>query len=550
MLVSLSIKNYALIEDLKVDFKDRLSIITGETGAGKSILMGGLALVLGKRADSSLVYDKVKKCVIEAEFQVASYQLESFFKVNDLDYDPWVIIRREILPNGKSRAFVNDTPTNLSVLNALTSQLIDIHSQHETLQLSDTVYQFQIIDALANNSAILSEYDHAFQEYKGLLKTLQVFEEQQMQAKKEYDYNMFLWEELEKADLKLDELEDLEADQEKLAHIEDIKFALSSILGISEQESQGTLDQLTELEHHLSKINSFSSLYTEMSDRMGSLLIEFKDLLGDIATENDGLVFDPGALEQVEDRLQTLYDLQKKHGANGIEELVSIKEAYHAKITEVDNADETMARTIRDIELAGARLDGISRHLHHRRQKAIPEFISQIEGALISLEMKNTRFEVRLDQSDDFLSNGKDQLEFLMSSDRGKSFERMKKVASGGEMSRMMLAVKLILSKYSNLPAIIFDEIDTGVSGEVSNRIADVMLAMSQHMQVITITHLPQVAAKGHHHYKVYKEDSKGAVTSNIKLLNRDERLVELAEMLGGTKITDSALAHAKQLLS
>ena len=550
MLVSLSIKNYALIENLKVDFKDRLSIITGETGAGKSILMGGLALVLGKRADSSLVYDKVKKCVIEAEFQVVSYQLETFFEANDLDYDPWVIIRREILPNGKSRAFVNDTPTNLSVLNALTSQLIDIHSQHETLQLSDPAYQFHIIDSLSNNASYLNDYSLAFQSYKDLIKELQAFEETQQQAKKEYDYNMFLWEELEKANLKVGEQEVLEKDLEKLSHVEEIKMSLSAILDISEQEPLGALNQMSDIDQQLSKIYGYADLYGSMSERMKSVLIEFKDLLSEIANENDQLVYDPSSLEDVENRLQILYDLQKKHGANGIEELLLVKEDYHSKISEVENADEIMAKTSLKIQEAELKLKKISNNLNKRRKGAIPEFKSQIEDALQNLEMKNTRFKVELSQSEDFLFNGNDKLQFLMSSDKGKSFERMKKVASGGEMSRMMLAVKWILSKYSSLPAIIFDEIDTGVSGEVSNRIADVMLAMSQNMQVITITHLPQVAAKGHHHYKVFKEESKQGISSNIKLLNPDERLVELAEMLGGSNITDSALAHAKQLLS
>ncbi|MDN3644357.1 DNA repair protein RecN [Lutimonas halocynthiae] len=550
MLVSLSIKNYALIENLKVDFKDRLSIITGETGAGKSILMGGLALVLGKRADSSLVYDKVKKCVIEAEFQVSSYHLESFFEANDLDYDPWVIIRREILPNGKSRAFVNDTPTNLSILNELTSQLIDIHSQHETLQLSDPSFQFHIIDALSNNASYLNDYNLAFQKYKALIKELQAFEELQLQAKKEYDYNLFLWEELEKADLKVGEQEDLEKDLEKLSHVEEIKLSLAAILDISEQEPLGALNQMSAIDQQLSKIEGYADLYGSMSERMKSVLIEFKDLLAEIADENDNLVYDPAALENVEDRLQTLYDLQKKHATKSIEELLVIKEAYHSKITDVDNAEETISNASQKIQKAELSLNKIALKIRKRRLNAIPEFKSQIESALGALEMKNTRFKVALTESEDFLLNGKDKLQFLMSSDKGKSFETMKKVASGGEMSRMMLAVKWILSKYSSLPAIIFDEIDTGVSGEVSNRIADVMLAMSQNMQVITITHLPQVAAKGHHHYKVFKEDNKDGISSNIKLMNSDERLVELAQMLGGSAITDSAMAHAKQLLS
>lgn len=550
MLVSLSIKNYALIENLKVDFKDRLSIITGETGAGKSILMGGLALVLGKRADSSLVYDKVKKCVIEAEFQVSSYHLESFFEANDLDYDPLVIIRREILPNGKSRAFVNDTPTNLSILNELTSQLIDIHSQHETLQLSDPLFQFHIIDALSNNASYLKDYSLAFQKYKALLKELQSFEELQQKAKKEYDYNLFLWEELEIAGLKVGEQEDLERDLEKLSHVEEIKLSLAAIIDTSEQEPLGALSQMTDIEQQLSRIDTYADLYALMSERMKSVLIEFKDLLGEIEAENDSLVYDPAALEHVEERLQTLYDLQKKHGANDIEELLAIKETYHSKIADVENAHDIIYRTSQKILEAEAALNKIAIQLHKRRMNAIPEFKSQIEAALAGLEMKNTRFKVELTDCEDFLINGRDTLQFLMSSDKGKSFENIKKVASGGEMSRMMLAIKWILSKYSNLPAIIFDEIDTGVSGEVSNRIGEVMLAMSQNMQVITITHLPQVAAKGHHHYKVFKEDRKEGISSNIKLMNGDERLVELSEMLGGSTITESAMAHAKQLLS
>lgn len=550
MLVSLSIKNYALIENLKVDFKDRLSIITGETGAGKSILMGGLALVLGKRADSSLVYDKVKKCVIEAEFQVSSYHLESFFEANDLDYDPLVIIRREILPNGKSRAFVNDTPTNLSILNELTSQLIDIHSQHETLQLSDPLFQFHIIDALSNNASYLKDYSLAFQKYKALLKELQSFEELQQKAKKEYDYNLFLWEELEIAGLKVGEQEDLERDLEKLSHVEEIKLSLAAIIDTSEQEPLGALSQMTDIEQQLSRIDTYADLYALMSERMKSVLIEFKDLLGEIEAENDSLVYDPAALEHVEERLQTLYDLQKKHGANDIEELLAIKETYHSKIADVENAHDIISRTSQKILEAEAALNKIAIQLHKRRMNAIPEFKSQIEAALAGLEMKNTRFKVELTDCEDFLINGRDTLQFLMSSDKGKSFENIKKVASGGEMSRMMLAIKWILSKYSNLPAIIFDEIDTGVSGEVSNRIGEVMLAMSQNMQVITITHLPQVAAKGHHHYKVFKEDRKEGISSNIKLMNGDERLVELSEMLGGSTITESAMAHAKQLLS
>lgn len=550
MLVSLSIRNYALIEDLKVSFRDQLSIITGETGAGKSILLGGLALVLGKRADASLVYDKEKKCIIEAEFEVENYNLNAFFEDNDLDYEPLVIIRREILPNGKSRAFVNDTPTTLSVLNALTAQLIDVHSQHETLQLSLPEYQFHIIDSLAGNQVLRDAYIIDFKRLKALRSDLETLKQEQQRAQKEYDYNLFVYNELDQANLKADEKIDLEEQLEKLSHVEEIKLHLSEVIEVSENEEHGALSQLSHIEHSLEKISGFAELYAEFTDRMRSLLIEYKDVLEELQTENDNLMYDPVELERVEERLKLLYDLEKKHLVSSVEELLEIKDAYEKKIVEVDQAESLLAEKTGEISKAEKDLDQLAAEIHESRKLAVPEFVRQIEAVLSDLEMKNTRFKINLEKSDVFLINGKDKLEFLMSSDKGKSFETLKRVASGGEMSRMMLGIKSILSKYSNLPAIIFDEIDTGVSGEVSNRIAEVMRSMSENMQVITITHLPQVAAKGQQHYKVYKEDRQGGISSNIRLLNEDERLVELAEMLGGSKITESAIAHARQLLS
>ncbi len=397
---------------------------------------------------------------------------------------------------------------------------------------------------------LLFDYQTTHLQYKLLLNKLEAFKEAQRQANKEYDYHMFLWDELDKADLKVEEQETLEKDLEKLAHAEEIKANLSGILEISERESIGALSQLSEIGHQLSRIGSYADLYQNLSERMKSLLIEFKDLLEEIESENDHLVYDPEALLKVEDRLQLLYDLQKKHGVSTVKELIEVRDGYNLKIENVDQAEATLPKCRKKSVILKSALERICKQLHKRREDAIPKFVSQIETSLMELEMKNTRLKVTLSETEAFLSNGKDQLLFLMSSDKGKTYEAMKKVASGGEMSRMMLAVKWILSQYSNLPAIIFDEIDTGVSGEVSNRIAEVMVAMSRNMQVITITHLPQVAAKGQHHYKVFKEEHKKGISSNIKLLNEDERLVELAEMLGGNNITESAIAHAKQLLS
>ncbi|MCA0932163.1 DNA repair protein RecN [Lutimonas saemankumensis] len=550
MLSSLSIKNYALIENLKVDFQSGLSIITGETGAGKSILLGGLALVLGKRADNSLVYDKAKKCIIEAEFQVENYHLQNFFEANDLDYDSVVIIRREILPNGKSRAFVNDTPVNLALLNDLTNRLIDIHSQHETLQLADSDYQYHIIDSLAGNEGLLKAYQKSYLDLRTSEKELEKIKLSQAEARKEYDYHLFLWEELDKANLKPDEQEILEKELEKLSHVEEIKMKLSEIIGLSEQESMGALNQLSEISQNLNRISSYSELYESLSDRLESLLIEFKDILEEVENENDQLVYDPGLMEELDQRLQLIYNLQKKHLVQDVAALIEVREQYKNKIEGVDHAEEYLEDILKAIKAKENQLKELGENLHQSRVQAVPEFITLMENNLKRLEMKNTRLSIHLDKSKEFLFNGQDRLTFLMSSDKGKTFENLKKVASGGEMSRIMLAVKSILSEYSDLPAIIFDEIDSGVSGEVSNRIAEVMQKMSVNMQVITITHLPQVAAKGHHHYKVFKKETKSGVNSNIKLLDPDERLVELAEMLGGSNLSESALAHARQLLS
>ena len=550
MLTSLSIKNYALIENLKVDFQDKLSIITGETGAGKSILLGGLALVLGKRADASLVINKEAKCIIEAEFIIKNYNLETFFESEDLDYENHTTIRREILPNGKSRAFINDTPTTLTVLNALSEQLIDIHSQHETLQLADSDFQFQIIDALAENEAYLSSYTRGLVLYKELTKELNIILENQQKEKEEYDYNAFILNELIQSNLKEDEQNELESIVEKLNHVEEIKLNLSEAIQISDEEQIGLRNLLGKLKSNIDKIASFSDNYKQLSERVDSLLIELNDIVQEFETENESLEYNPSELERLNNRIQIIYNLQKKHNVNSNKELLEIQEIYQSKIMVVDNAEESLNSKKIKIDQVHQKLEKLASKIHKRRAKAIPIFIKQIENILCRLEMKNTRFSIQLVTSETLLSNGKDKLEFLISANKGLTFESLKKAASGGEMSRIMLAVKSILSKYTKLPAIIFDEIDTGVSGEVSNKIAELMQHMSENMQVITITHLPQIAAKGNQHYKVYKEEIKNNIQTNIKLLNNKERTVELAEMLGGKTITDSALAHAKQLLA
>ena len=550
MLTSLAIKNYALIRDLSVDFTGGFSIITGETGAGKSILLGGLSLILGKRADTGQVYDKSKKCVVEARFDVSPYDLLSFFEKHDLDYEDELIIRREILPNGKSRAFVNDTPTNLSVLAALSERIIDIHSQHETLQLADPAYQFHIIDSLAGNSDGLHEYKVKLNQLRSLENELEKLKEREAQALRDRDYNEFNYKELSEPNLSEDEQEGLERDLEKLSHAEDIKMSLSEICELSDRESFGLQEMLSRIRSQLERISRFSDSYEELSRRWESLSIEARDLISEIENENEELVHDPSEMERVEQRLHLIYGLQRKHGVATVAELLELRNEFMDKLQDVEKSSERREDLEHSIESLERELKERAKDLREKRIAALPEFVRRMEEVLFSLEMKNTRLRINLEDTGKLLNNGMDSLEFRISSDKGATYEPMRKIASGGEMSRLMLAVKYILSGYTSLPAIVFDEIDSGVSGEVSNRIADLMLKMSASMQVISITHLPQVAAKGMQHYLVYKTDTDDKVSTDIQLLGQDERLVHLAEMLGGSEVTESALAHARQLLS
>jgi len=549
MLISLSIKNYALIENLKVDFQDKLSIITGETGAGKSILLGGLSLVLGKRANASLVNNKDKKCVIEVEFAIDNYDLKSFFEKEDLDYEPITTLRREILPNGKSRAFVNDTPTTLAILNGLSEKLIDIHSQHETLQLADSDFQFQIIDALEENQEYLASYKRGLALFKKLNKELELILSNQQSSKEKYDYNSYLLNELKLAKLVLNEQEELEETLEKLSHIEDIKLNITEALQVADEEEIGARNLTRKIKNNLDKISKFDASYQNLSHRMQSLFIELSDIIEELESENERLDYSPEELQKINDRLQLIYNLQKKHGASSVLELIQTQEALAVEIEAIENGDEIIKTKKVEIQKVQDKLEDVASKIHERRARSIPVFTKQLEIILGQLEMKNTRLSIRLTKTKQFLYNGKDTLEFLISANKGVHFESLKQAASGGEMSRIMLAVKAILSKYTKLPAIVFDEIDTGVSGEVSNKIADVMQEMSKNMQVITITHLPQIAAKGNQHYKVYKEEKNNRIQSNIKLLSQQERIEEIAEMLSGKNISNSALVHAKQLL-
>lgn len=550
MLTQLSIQNYALINQLSIDFTKGLSIITGETGAGKSILLGALGLVLGNRADSSTLKDTSKKCVVEAHLAISNYNLQTFFDKVDLDYEANTIIRREILPSGKSRAFVNDTPVTLSVLNELKSKLIDVHSQHQTSELSDTNFQFSVLDTLAKNQTKIASYKRGLVQYNKLQKELLELQQKQQEANQQYDYNLHLFNEFEEAKLQIDEQQELEEKLDKLNNIEDIKLNLSESLQIAVNDEIGTQSLLNSIEFSLSKIAGFSKEYKELSERISSVKIEFDDIVSELENANENVEFNPNELEKINDRLQLIYNLQKKHVVSSVEELQAIHATLSNKVGQVESAEETINKKQEEINTVAKKLDDVATMISTSRNKSIPKLTKELEVLLADLGMENARFSIKIKETANYFSNGKDQLEFLFSANKGGSFGELKKVASGGELSRIMLSVKKVLSQNSKLPTIIFDEIDTGVSGEVSNKIATIMEQMSQNMQVITITHLPQIAAKGTQHYKVYKEEINGVTTTNLKQLSLEERTVEIAEMLSGKDISDSALTHAKELLN
>lgn len=550
MLTSLTIHNYALIEELHVDFTDGLTMITGETGAGKSILLGALGLVLGNRADLNSLKDQSKKCVIEAVFKIDNYNLTSFFEEENIDFEVDTIIRREILPGGKSRAFINDTPVNLSVLAILNSYLIDVHSQNQTTAIIQTAFQFEILDALANHKPKVESYKRGLALYKNLQKEFSELLNQQHKANEQHDYNSFLYNELKIANLKETEQEELEALLEKLNHIEVIKQNLGDAIQLSENEEIGIDNLLKKFKINIQRVSTFAKDYENIYNRFESIFIEYQDIISELEKAFEKLDVDPSEIENLNQRLQLIYSLQKKHHLNSISDLLVLQEELAENIKIVENASEVIKEKELEIKKVEVQLNQLATEIHQKRLKVIPDLTSQLEYILKQLGMPNAQFKIVLNLIDAFSSNGKDEIEWLFSANKGSNLGALKKVASGGEMSRIMLAIKSVLSNYSNLPTIIFDEIDTGISGEVANKMAEIMQEMATNMQVITITHLPQIAAKGNHHLKVYKNDEMDITKTQIRKLSKVERIKELAEMLGGKSISASAIEHAKELLN
>lgn len=550
MLTQLTIKNYALIDALQVNFDTGLTIITGETGAGKSILLGGLSLILGKRADVASVKDPAKKCVIEGVFDITKYNLQSLFIHRNLDYETITIIRREILPSGKSRAFINDTPVRLDDLQALGERLLDIHSQHQTLQLTNDDFQFQIIDALAKNTEALVPYTSKLQNFKRITSQIETLKNEKGMAIKALDYNLFLLKELQEVTLVDGELERLEKEYETLNNVEDIKDRLAHSHHILNNEDTGVSKNLREIKLQLSSLLGYDERYQALYNRIDSSLIELDDVFSEIEMLQDQLEDDPNRLEVVNSKLQALHNLLHKHTAGSVAELIVLRDELARKVLITENLDDSILEMEQEHAQIRNQLGVLAKRIHDNRNQAIPKLVQQLESILGALGMPNAKFDIQLSTVATFLSNGNDNLQFLFSANKGGQFNDLKKAASGGELSRIMLAIKHVLSKYTQLPTIMFDEIDTGVSGEISNKMGVIMQGMSKTMQVFTITHLPQIASKGDHHFKVYKQDVNELTQTQLKKLTPEERVIEIAQMLGGVNVSNSALEHAKQLLN
>lgn len=550
MLHNLRIQNFALIEETEVRLNQGLTVITGETGAGKSILLGALGLTLGNRADVSSLHHKSKKCIIEAQFDIKAYDLKPFFESHELDYEEQTTIRREITPEGKSRAFINDTPTTLNVLKELGDQLIDIHSQHETLLLKETNFQFELVDAFAKTIPLFDDYKKQFGQLSKLKKQLVDLTAQESQAKKELDYYQFQFNELEEASIKTGEHKTLEEESETLENAEFIKGNLvKSSLAISGGE-ENIVSALALVKQQLQSVSKFGKQFNELFERINSVTIELKELSNDISNCEEDVVYDNVRLEEVNSQLDKLNRLLKKHGVNSEEELLGIKNEIETKLQQFSSLELNIEKTQKEILALEKQCISIAKDLSDKRQKAIAGIEQNIKTMLSSLSMANAQFKIELKPLDTLTANGLDAISFLFTANKGAEFKELHKTASGGELSRLMLCLKALLAERTALPTIIFDEIDTGVSGDVADKIGNILFAMGKSMQVITITHLPQMASKGSNHLFVFKSDTKDKTTSSIKSLSHEERVAEIAKMLSTGTPTETALKNAKELLN
>lgn len=550
MLKSLEIQNYALIEHLSIDFDSGLSILTGETGAGKSIIMGALSLILGQRADTKAIQEGKAKCVVEAVFDVKDYGLEELFQLNDVDYDSELIVRREVLDSGKSRAFLNDTPVSLQFLKEVTSKLIDVHSQHANLLLSNDDFQLDVLDSVAQTKELKTEYRKMFETYRSVLKQLKEIRDTALREQEEREYIQFQYAQLSEMKLVQGEQEELERELDMLNHSEEIKRALSFVVDVLDNEQQGVLSSLKDVISNLRKIISYLPVADALQERVDSCKIELQDIENEVMHTLNATDFDPNKKNEIEERLNLIYSLQQKHRVSSVGELLSLQQSFEMRLQAIDSYDEQINALENRLSDVKNQLDLSASALTDKRRSVCEEIERNMECKLQLLGMPNARFVVDLTSKEEFSATGKDDVAFLFSANKNAVPKNLTNIASGGEMSRVMLSLKSLIATKSLLPTIIFDEIDTGVSGEIAHRMGEIMRSMSKTMQVITITHLPQIAAKGGAHYKVYKADTDLATYTHIVRLKDAERPQEIAELLSGKNPSQAALDNAKELLS
>jgi DNA repair protein RecN (Recombination protein N) len=550
LLSKLSIKNFALIDDVCVEFTSGLTSITGETGAGKSIILGALSLVLGKRADLNSIRNNALKCTIEAEFILEKSRFLILFNDFELDFDTHTIIRRELLPSGKSRAFVNDTPVTLSQLQSISNHLVDIHSQHETLSLFSETYQLEILDILAGNLVLLETYSEKLKDYKEVSETISALVYKKESASKELDYNTFLYDELVEANLKNENQDILEETYSKLNNTEAIQETLTAVNGLLNEDQYGALNVLKETRNLLVKLNTVSSDFGNLYERLNSVIIEMDDVSEEIVNLSSGIEADPSLLNEINEKLQTIYKLQQKHSVATIPELVEIQETLEEKIEITNNLDGEIEKLEIFQENLNKTIKDLANKIHKKRLSVIPTLKNKLTNILNDLGMPNAAFKFELTPTIIFKKNGTDSLLLLFTANKGHNFGPLNKVASGGELSRIMLSIKAVIAQYKKLPTAIFDEIDSGISGEIAYKMAEILKEMSLTMQMFAITHLPQLAAVGNQHIKIFKEDVNHITETKLKTLTKEERISEIAEMIGGKNKSISAINQAKELLN
>ena len=550
MLTKIFIKNFALIDELEINFSNGFSTITGDTGSGKSILLSGLSLVIGKRADHKILKNNNIKCIIEAEFCLKKINIKKVFDQNNIDYFDQTILRREILPNGKSRSFINDTPTNLDLMKLIGEKLIDIHTQHESLMLSNDNFFFSLIDNLSQQNNIVKNFSKNLYFYKEQCLELEKLDRLNISLKNDNDYNTYVLNELLDAKLVLGEQEELESNLLMLKNSEEIRNSLSRIDSLLYSNENSIENKITTLNSILNSISKFSDNYLEIKNRIESVLIELDDIKNELNSPLTNLDNDSFELDKLENRLSVIFNLQKKHAVNSIKELISKTNKLKLQLLKNDSVEIDIENLKKEVSLKESLLDELSLKISNSRKKILPKLKLDLESVLSNLGMKNASFNFNIYDSTDYNRFGKNSIEVMFSSNKGVKHASLFKVASGGELSRILLSIKSVLSSHSKMPTMIFDEIDTGISGEMANAMANIMLKMSKNMQIIAITHLPQIAAKGNHHFNVYKNDNFGVINTKIKKLNSEDRIDEIAKMLSGDVMSDSALVHARELLN